>query len=132
MGGLIVGLGGAVGGVLDLNRNGSITSVTASRIAAILAGAESGHMISAFNAVKSITGLKANFIGADVDGDRQFDWTENTATTGFQLNSATGVTDTDDVPTDGLIIVKTGGYTSDAKTKFLGGPGIPASGIIFV
>ena len=133
MGGLTVGLGGAVNNIFDATRNGSITNVTATKIAAILAGAKVGNTVAAFNAVKSITGLKVSLIGADVDGDRQFDWEEDTATTtGFQLNGAAGVKDTDDVPKDGLIIVKTGGYTPDAKTKFLGGPGIPASGIIFV
>ena len=117
MGGLIVGLGGSVNGVFDSIRNGSINSVTATRIAAILAGAQAEDNVTAFNAVKSITGLSASHIGADVDGDRQFDWIENTSTqVGFQLPGAPTTTDTDDVPRDGIVIVKTGGFTPAAST----------------
>jgi hypothetical protein len=117
MGGLIVGQGGAVNGAYDVDRNGSINGVTASRIAAVIAGAQAGLNVTNFNAVKAITGLKTALIGADYDGDRQFDWVETVPTqAGFQLPGAPLTTDVDDVPGDGLIIVKTAGYTPDAKT----------------
>jgi hypothetical protein len=117
MGGLIAGRGGADGGVFSVDRNGSITSVTATRIAAIIAGANAGAGLNNFNAVKSIAGLTASHIGADVDGDRQFDWTENTSTqVGFQLPGAPTTTDLDDVPRDGIVIVKTGAFTPAAST----------------
>jgi hypothetical protein len=131
MGGLIAGLGGAVAGVFDSNRNGSITTVTATKIAAIFAGANGPFTsVSSFNAVKSITALTAAFIGADVDGDRQFDWTENAVFTGFQLNN--NISDMNDVPLDGFVLVRIGGYTPAPATQFLAVPGVPLPGIIFV
>ena len=110
MGGLIAGKGGAVNGGFNVERNGSITNVTATRIAAILAGATAVNNVSSLNAVKSITGLKAAVIGADVDGDRQFDWSEG-GTTGFQLGT--------DTPIDGVVIVKKDQFTPAANTVFL-------------
>src|SRR4030095_15046858 len=105
MGGLVVGMGGSVAGVFDVNRNGSIPNLSAGRIAAILAGQHvSAGNLTESNAVKNITGLSASFIGADVDLDRQLDFNEGvTVVAGFQLND--DAADTDDSAIDGVVIV---------------------------
>lgn len=120
LGGLVVGRGGAVGTNFDVDRNGSITNVTAKRVAAIFAGGTPSNVVNVDNAVKAIAGLKVAFIGADFDNDGELDWQENTATqTGFQLSGFPGTTDTDDRPFDGLVIVKAGGFTPLATTRVI-------------
>jgi hypothetical protein len=99
-GGLIAGLGGnnnAAG-------NGSVSFVTAGRIAAIFAGFQSGNA-SNQSAVASIANITARVIGADLDGDEVFDFV-NAGTAGFQLG-------TSDFAQDGLVIVFAGGLDED-------------------
>ena len=75
-------------------------------------------MRRSFNAVKSITGPTAASIGGDMHGNRYFDFTEGaTVVAGFQFHDDAG--DTDDVPIDGFVLVKAGGFTPDPKTVLL-------------
>jgi hypothetical protein len=112
MGGLLAGQGGAVNGVFSIDRNGSIASITATRIAAIIAGSGSAGVLTSFNAVQSISGLHASLVGADVDKDGVFDWNEGgSVVPGFQLQDSG--TDSNDKALDGLVIVKLGGVTGN-------------------
>lgn len=120
MGGLVAGQGGSVGTTASVDRNGSIVDVTATKIATILAGANVGNAPTTDNAVKSIAKLKVGLLGGDADGDGAFDWSEGaTSVAGFELKDAAGNGDVDDMPLDGLVIVKQGGYTPGTKTGFL-------------
>jgi hypothetical protein len=100
MGGLFAGKGGsgAAEGVA-----GSIANVTAKRIAAIIAvndGTDADNL-NASNAVTAISGIKTKVIGADIDGDGVFDFTDVGAA-GFNLGGG-------DTAIDGLVIVKASG-----------------------
>lgn len=109
MGGLIAGQAGSVGGVVDAAKNGSILGVNALRIAAILAGTPSANNLTTDNAVKKISGLTgATAIGADL-APPGFGFMDNAA----GPNPANGVFQLGDGDTaiDGLVIVKTGGFT---------------------
>lgn len=64
-GGLIAGQGGANLGGGAPGQNGSISKVTAERIATIIAGRPTPNGATALNAVYSLTGIKARVIGAD-------------------------------------------------------------------
>jgi hypothetical protein len=84
MGGLVAGQGGgqANGAATNAVGNGSISDVTATRIAAIIAGESNGVGLSAtLNAVASLSMIKANVIGDDIfhDGTVQ-DTSRNTWT----------------------------------------------------
>jgi len=94
MGGLIAGLGGSVNGVFDISRNGAISNVTASRIAAIVAVAQVGNSLTSFNAVKSIAGLHVSVLGADVDGDGTFAGTRAAAASPASSSRTTRATAT--------------------------------------
>jgi hypothetical protein len=96
MGGLIAGQGRE-----GINSNGSVESVSASRIAAIFAGNESS-VLSTNAAVKSIAKITARVIGADLNGDGQFAFSE-TGASGYILNSL-------DAAIDGLVVVRNGGF----------------------
>jgi hypothetical protein len=109
MGGLVagirgIGLGSAV--------NGSISKVSADRIASILAGRPAANAVSYANAVTKISGIKINLpggtIGADVNGDMDFDFIQGGANTTYEPSSEGTPTD-GDTAIDGLIIVKLGG-----------------------
>jgi hypothetical protein len=99
MGGLFAGAGGDGGtdGVA-----GSVSNVTAKRIAAILAVNEdtTPDNLSALNAVTQISGISTAAIGADLDKDGIAD---NSVGTTYQLG---------DTAIDGLVIVKTTGLAS--------------------
>lgn len=101
MGGLIAGLGGSS----SMDRViGSIANITAKRIAAIYAGEQIGTINSnAF--VTSISNITASVIGADLDGDDTFDFSD-VGSPGFGLS-------TGDTAIDGLVIVKTDGFDDD-------------------
>lgn len=109
MGGLVAGQGGKVNLVVDATRNGSIENVSARRIAAIIAGKDDGTSLSAANAVTAISGITTSIIGADVNNDRLFTFTDNGGTADFDLG-------TTDAAIDGLVIVKTGGFTGTFPT----------------
>lgn len=105
MGGLIAGQAGATGGTVDVTKNGSISNITATRIAAILAGAPAANAINGSNAVVKISGLKnVTTVGADVGGDTAFDFTD-AGPAGFNLGDG-------DTAIDGLVVVLTDGYES--------------------
>jgi hypothetical protein len=78
--------------------------VTADRIATIIAGRPAPNAITAANAVFSITGLKAGVLGADVDRDSVFDFT-NAGAAGFNLGDG-------DTALDGLVLVRAAGLTT--------------------
>ena len=101
MGGLIAGLGSSS----SMDRvNGSIANITAKRIPAIYAGEQIGTINSnAF--VTSISNITASVIGADLDGDDTFDFSD-VGSPGFGLS-------TGDTAIDGLVIVKTDGFDDD-------------------
>ncbi len=101
MGGIIAGLGGSS----SMDRvNGSIANITAKRIPAIYAGEQIGTINSnAF--VTSISNITASVIGADLDGDDTFDFSD-VGSPGFGLS-------TGDTAIDGLVIVKTDGFDDD-------------------
>ena len=96
MGGLFAGMGGD--GATD-GLAGSITSVSAKRIAAILAVNDDTEPdnLSAANGVTQISGIKTGAIGADLDKDGIAD---NSVGTVYQLG---------DTAVDGLVIVKASG-----------------------
>jgi hypothetical protein len=101
MGGLFAGMGGS--GTTD-GVAGSITNVSAKRIASIIAVNDDTlpNNLGADNAVAAISGIKASVIGADLDGDGLFDFNNIGGTPDFDLNSG-------DQAVDGLVIVKTAG-----------------------
>ena len=94
MGGLIAGQAGAGGAAT----NGSISQVTATRIAAIFAGRPAANNITAANAVQSLTLINAQVIGADVNHNEVFDFT-NAGAAGFNLGDG-------DTAIDGFVLVK--------------------------
>jgi hypothetical protein len=100
MGGLFAGTGGTgtVPGIA-----GSISNVSANRIAAILAVNDGTDAVNlnVNNAVTAISGLKTKVIGADIDGDGTFDFVDN-GVAGFALGGG-------DEAIDGLVIVKSAG-----------------------
>ncbi len=115
MGGLVAGRGGALNGVFDVSRNGSINNVSAHRIAAIVAGSIGPGTLVAGDAVASITKLKAAVIGADLNNNGAWDFTEGaTHVSGFQFHD--DASDHDDLLIDGLVLVKTGGFASPPVT----------------
>lgn len=94
MGGLIAGQAGTGGAAL----NGSISQVTATRIAAIYAGRPAANNITAANAVQSLTQISAQVIGADVNHNELFDFTDAGAS-GFNFGDG-------DTAIDGFVLVK--------------------------
>ena len=112
MGGLLAGQGGSVAGIVDAAKNGSILGVSATRIAAILAGAPGASALTADNAVKKITlGSGVTTIGADT-GSAGFSFTDNVS--GPNPSNGTFLLGDGDTAIDGLVIVKTGGFTPPA------------------
>ena len=107
MGGIVAGFGGRVGGVIDTTKNGSVTGVTADRIAAIVAGAANANALTTDNAVSKITGIKALVIGADLNGNGSFNFTDNPG--GPHPANGLFLLGDGDTALDGLVIVKTGG-----------------------
>ncbi|MEA3209594.1 MAG: hypothetical protein QOE70_2651 [Chthoniobacter sp.] len=106
MGGIVAGLGGRVAGLIDTAKNGSVSGVTAERIAAIVAGAAKANALTTDNAVTKITGLNVLAVGADVNGTG-FSFTDNPN----PPNPSNGVflLGDGDTALDGLVIVKSGG-----------------------
>ncbi|MGB8168257.1 MAG: hypothetical protein WCF18_12240, partial [Chthoniobacteraceae bacterium] len=103
MGGLFAGTGGT-GTIAGLA--GSITNVSATRIAAILAANSSttASNLTTANAVTAITGVTATKFGADLDGDTTFDFTDNPA--GPHPSNGAFLLGDGDTAIDGIIIVK--------------------------
>lgn len=106
MGGLVAGQAGARSGEdIDPRLNGSITGVSATRIAAILAGNVFGKPFTGTkpdgltnaHAVSKLSGIAATVIGADAVPGGGFDFTDVNAL-GFQLGGG-------DTAKDGLVIV---------------------------
>jgi hypothetical protein len=111
-GGLIAGQGGAG---LAVGQNGSITNVTADRIATVIAGRPAANAITAANAVFSIAGLVTNVLGADLDRDSIFDFTEGAPSNpGYQITPGEN-----DTALDGLVLVRATGLTSLPTTPLL-------------
>jgi hypothetical protein len=109
MGGLIAGRAGISNGIVAAAKNGSIATVQAERIAAILAGAPASNALTADNAVIKITGITgATQIGADVNTNTTFDFTDS-GVNGFNLGEG-------DTALDGLVIVKTGQFVNPPVT----------------
>jgi hypothetical protein len=106
-GGLVAGKGGTG---LTLGKAGSITGITADRIATIIAGKTATNALSSINAVSSITLVNAAVIGADLDHDGMFDFVDSIGTTAFDLSPTIG--GTSDAPTDGLVLVSATGAIS--------------------
>jgi len=107
MGGLVAGHKGDGGGKAT---NGSITGVTATRIAAMLAGTPAANSIDYDNGVYKISKITASVLGADVNGNSVFDWTDGTAAHTFQPDDSGNSTD-GDTAIDGLILVRKGGFS---------------------
>jgi len=93
-------MGGIAAGqsLTDARQNGSILGVTATRIAAIYAGAISA-VPSAVNAVKSVKNIVTDVLGSDANGAAGFDYTEAGANTEYDLDADTAL--------DGLVITQT-------------------------
>jgi hypothetical protein len=102
MGGLIAGQGGGNNSAL----NGSISDVSATRIAAIVAGRVDGAQVSDTNDVISISGISAKVIGADLNHDGVADDILGVGWTGVG-----------DQLVDGIVIVKSGGYSGTLPTS---------------
>ena len=107
-GGLVTGHRGEGGGKAT---NGSITSVTATRIASILAGTPANNAINYDNGVYKITKLAVSVLGADVDGDTNFDWIDapNGIPGSYQPDKDNRPVD-GDTAIDGLVVVRKGGF----------------------
>jgi hypothetical protein len=107
MGGLFAGTagGGTTAGV-----TGEISNVQAARIAAILAAntATEADALTTANAVSALSRITAKVIGADIDGDGAFDFTDAGAA-GFNLGDG-------DTAIDGLVIALTAGYQTATIT----------------
>jgi hypothetical protein len=97
MGGISAGLRGAG---LGTAANGSVSTITADRIASIVAGAGYQHT----NAVTAIVAIHTNSIGADLNGNGKFDFILSPTPPHALFDAADG-----DVPIDGLVVVKAGG-----------------------
>ena len=110
--GLIAGAAGGVDGIYSNAGNGSITGVTATRISAIYAGLNRVLTITgdfdSTNAVAQITGLATTVLGADRNGDHAFTFSEGDSDLIFQLPD--DVAADGDSTTEGLVIVKAGGF----------------------
>jgi len=106
MGGLIAGEGG--GG--DSALNGSITGVSATRIAAIIAGRVDGTStstgISNANDVIAVSDITTTVIGADLNNDGVCDDSAGSAWTVGDTNALI----------DGVVIVKSGGFSVTSPT----------------
>jgi len=101
---LITGLAGD-GSTAD-GVTGSIDDVRATRIAAMFAGDTStvGNALTTANAVFAIANITADEIGADLNGNGVFDFTDVDAV-GFVLGTA-------DTAIDGIVIALTAGYNT--------------------
>jgi hypothetical protein len=106
MGGLITGLAGA--GATP-GKTGGISSVKATRIAAVFAGDAStlATALSSANAVFSLAAVTASAIGADVAGNG-FSYTERGSNTDFDLGT--------DWAVDGVVIARAAGFTAPSAT----------------
>ena len=98
------GMGGLFAGQSPTpSLNGSVTGITATRIAAILAGTPAANALGPENAVTKIAKIKATAIGADLDPGG-FDFTDHDG----DMQVEFGDTDT---ALDGLVIVLVGKAT---------------------
>ena len=110
MGGIFTGLGGTG---LTTGSTGSVANVTATRIAAILAGkigTTTASNLTTANAVAQISNVHATVFGADNANAGIFDFTDSTGAPNpnngiFQLGDG-------DTALDGLVIVKNGGLVT--------------------
>jgi hypothetical protein len=106
MGGISAGEKGAGAGSAV---NGSITNITANRIAAMLAGAPAANGIVYNNAVQTIAKISAAVLGADVNGDGSFNFLPDSGSnTTFQPDDSHDPTD-GDIAVDGLVLVRAAG-----------------------
>ena len=103
-GGVVAGRGGAG---LIAGRSGSVTGVTSDRIATIIAGKTAANALTSANAVFAISGILTSAIGADLDGDGTFDFTNTVGTAAFDLGDS--FAGTSDTPIDGLVLVRVAG-----------------------
>ena len=116
MGGIVAGQGGVGSGAIP-GANGSILNVNADRIAAMIAGRPAANALTAgnpmlpSNAVTMISGIVANVIGADINDNRAFDFTD-AGPVGFNLGDG-------DTALDGLVVVKRGGGGAALAAKSL-------------
>ena len=91
-GALVAGKGGTG---LTAGKAGSISGVTADRIATIIAGKTAANALTSANAVTAISGIITSAIGADFDHDGVFDFTNTVGTVAFELGDAfAGTSDT--------------------------------------
>ncbi len=98
------GMGGLFAGQSPTpSLNGSVTNITAARIAAILAGTPAANELNPENAVTKIAKLKTTAIGSDLDPGG-FDFTDHDGDSQFELGDG-------DTALDGLVIVRAGGGT---------------------
>jgi hypothetical protein len=104
MGGLVSGIRGTGDGSAV---NGSIATVSATRIATILAGRPSANAVGYGNAVTTLSGIAATVIGADVANDG-FTYTEGGSDSEYQPDSAKHPTE-GDTAVDGFVLVKKNG-----------------------
>ncbi len=112
MGGIVAGKAGFNGMDFDITLNGSVTNVTAQKIAAIIAGnvyntggvfdGTQANTLSTTNAVSRISGLKVQIIGADTAAPG-FTFTNNPASPSSDYELDQG-----DTAIDGLVIVLEG------------------------
>jgi hypothetical protein len=122
MGGLIAGRSGAAAGIVDITHNGSISGITAERIAAILAGVPAANTLTRNNAVSKVSGLRGvTKVGADLGTSPLGSTTE---AGGFTFvdnagppNPANGIflLGDGDTALDGLVIILTGQFHSPVE-----------------
>ncbi len=112
MGGIVAGEKGSGSGAAT---NGSITKVTAGRIAAMIAGTPASNAVDYANAVWKISGIIAGTIGADVNGDGKFDFIPgpNSINPGYDPSGDKHPAD-GDTAIDGMVLVRIGGVPPNA------------------
>ncbi len=102
LGGLFAGQGGEKSGVVQTALNGSVSSIRAGRIAAILAGLPAADALTGANAAVRISAITAATIGT------AFTFTDNTA--GPNPSNGQFLLGDGDTALGGLVIVKAGGF----------------------
>jgi hypothetical protein len=115
MGGLVAGQGGGVGTAGFVNNNGSITNVTATRIASIVAGYTNGskasggnnYALTVQNDVITISGLHTKVLGADLNFDGVADDADSSP---WAIGDANALV-------DGIVMVQMGGFAASTSFK---------------
>ena len=126
-GGILAGQGGIALGKVVSMKNGSVTGITADRIASIIAANTTmpfppqPNLLSGDFSVFKLDKIAATMIGANfVENDGKGTITKRPFSFDFVDNTASpSVFDNADLPLDGLVIARTSGYVEGVSTSVL-------------